>query len=229
MSCQKIKKLLYFAESELTDAERQRVRRHLDQCSDCRMEFENARESLPDMLALQSPPVLRNAQTLTDGIMRAVRNPAKKPTANFSIFKKPADALTQRKVQFVMGAAILLFLCLFGVQEAMILRRLYRLEERVAQQNSIAVETRSPLAALRRKAQLYDAAADGGTVIIDKKSLAKLLQSYSDLQVRNDLLLKILQEKGLTAAGIFLDDGLTVDEVQRLLADHSLLKKLYNL
>lgn len=228
MRCHKIKKLLYLTKSELTEAERDLVQQHLAQCAACRLEVEQAQKAQQAVQTLKRPPVLHNAPKMSNDIMRAVRKSAK-PLADYSFLKKPAIALTQRRVQFAMGAAILLFLCLFGVQEAMILHRLYRLEERMARQGRTTLSTRSPLAALQREALLYDAATDGDKIIVDKQSLEKLLKSYGDLQVKNDLLFKLLQKQGLAAAGISLDDGLTLDEVQRLLADPNLLQKLYNL
>ncbi len=176
---------------------------------------------------LKTSPPLRSPDDLADNILYAVHRSHFKNTGVVSFFDGMIEALSRSTVRFAMGGAVILLLGIFVVQEAIILRRIDMLERRLTQQRAVG---ESPLTLLANEAQLLRSLNNGGDeIIIDRKTLEKLLTAFDNLQLKNKLLLKLFEEKTLSTAGVSLDDGLTGDELQKLLQDKTVLQKIHNL
>ena len=229
MRCHNIIKLAYFEDNELMNKDREKITKHLAKCDSCTQQFNEIRKSFAALSSLKIEPTLHNPTSLTNDIMRSVRRFHVPHQQVLTFSEKVLDLMTHPKIRIAFGATLVMLLSIFCIQEATVHRRLYNLEQRIGRQMPGVTVSRSPLTSLRNKMELIDSQSNTEQIVIDKEALEKIVQSYNDLKIENKLLLKMLEEKSLTTAGISIKDGLTRDEIKHLINNDHILKEMYNL
>lgn len=225
MSCKNVKKLIYMQDKELSAADRRILQNHLAQCRVCQAERELFLQELDLVRSIKAEPALHDPGLLTGDIMRSVRNVEKFAKQHDNPFDKILDIFSLRPVRFVFAAGILFIIGFFFAQEMTVLNRLTHLEQRLAQHgtasgmSTFTGTTRDVLSLM---------STDENQVIIDKELLEDFLKSYSDLQIKNRLMLRMLQEHA-KESNITWQDGLTEKELESLLQSESVQKKLKDL
>ncbi len=225
MSCKNVKKLIYLRDNELTEAERHILQNHLADCQACAADRELFLQELDVVGSIKSEPVLHDPGLLTSDIMRSVRNVQKFAKRRDNPFDKILDIFSLRPVRFVFAAGIVFIIGFFFAQEIIVLNRLNHLEQRLAQHGTISNMT--TLTSTRRDV-LSLMNQDEDQVVIDKELLDNFLKSYSELQMKNRLMLRMLEEQA-EESNITWQDGLTEKELESLLQNESVQKKLKDL
>jgi hypothetical protein len=125
-----------------------------------------------------------------------------------------------RSVRLAFSGFLLATLVLFAVHESILMRRIERLEQQVAQQQSSDL----PSDWQKVSAELMLQLEADRSPRINKASRKELLEAI-DLLRKNPLLLKMVEQQ----ARIYLQDGLNADEVERLLTLKVVQEKLKSL
>ncbi len=225
MTCRKAKKwLVFYREGELAVEQYRQLQAHIAQCNYCRQEYEDYQQQGHCLQRLKQTPALEHPEPFTNAILFSIRR--QRSTTRRSPFERLLDASSRTSMRIAVASAIVLLVGLFVVQEVYILQRLHRLEQRLAQQpepNGTGV-----LRMTEQYQQLLDElAGQNETLVVDKKMLQEWLDSYNQLEMSHNMLLKLLLEK--ENLGISLDNGLTAAELRRLLENKSLLKRIREL
>ncbi|MBN1559294.1 hypothetical protein JW998_03545 [candidate division KSB1 bacterium] len=225
MNCKTAFKLLYLKPDEMPASAWQKLRAHLVLCEKCRDErrlFE-AEEAVLSEIRRESH--LDRPAELTNDIMRSVRAAerfARRPS-------KPVDVLLDvfalRPVRLTFAVCVMLILGVFVAQQIIIVRRFDRLERRLAQTGTAPSTIQVGASA---DALLALLANQSGQVAIDKKLLEEIVRSYGELQLKDRLLLRLLQERAMRS-NISWQDGLNQDELRSLLEDQTIQQKLNEL
>ncbi len=228
MTCRDVEKYLaFYREGELSERQQRQLYTHVAECESCRHEFEEYRQQQDCIQELKQSPKLVNAEQLTHSVMFSVRQMQRSQTKRSGFFERLFETLNRTSIRFAVGAVIFMLVGLFVVQEAYILKRIYRLEQRLAQQTT-PTESKA-LRVSKSYTQLLEAVENqGDRVLVDKKMLQEWLSSYNRLELSHTLLLKILIEQD-NNVDISLDNGLSASEIQTLLENKSLLKRLREL
>ena len=228
MTCRDVKKYLaFYREGELSESQQRQVYAHLAECEMCRQEFEEYRWQQDWIQELKQSPKLVNADQLTRSVMFTVRQMQRSQVKRSGFFERLFETLNRTSIRFAVGTAIFMLVGLFVIQEAYILKRIYHLEQRLAQQTTPAESINSRFS--KSYAQLLEAVDNQGDhVLVDKQMLQEWLSSYNRLEMSHTLLLKLLIEQE-NNVDISLDNGLSASEIQTLLENKSLLKRLREL
>ncbi len=225
MSCKDVKKLIYLKENELTDAERQSLQKHLAACETCMSERKAFLQESVIVASMKQNPDLANPDVLTSDIMRSVRHVDSHAKRSINPFDTLLDIFSLRPVRVACAAGILLIIGFFFAQEMTVLNRLHHLEQRLAQHGTVS--SMSTMTGTTKDILSLMSNSDE-TVVIDKELLEEFLKSYSDMQMKNRLLLRKLQEQA-EQSNITWQDGLTEKELESLLKSESVQQKLREL
>lgn len=225
MSCKSVKKLIYMRDDEMSVSERQIVQNHLAECKTCIAERDLFLQEQEVVTSIKAEPVLHEPGLLTSDVMRSIRNVQKFAKQRDNLFDKVLDIFSLRPVRFVFAACIVFIIGFFFAQEMTVLNRLSHLEQRLAQHgtassmSTLTSSTRDVLSLMNK---------DENQVVIDKELLENFLKSYSELQMKNRLMLRMLEEQA-EESNITWQDGLTEKELESLLQSESVQKKLRDL
>jgi hypothetical protein len=228
MRC-RIKKIIYLKESERTDKQQKKLEHHLKKCPSCKMMIEELNQHPSLLSSIKEEPVLKNPGALTNDIIRSIRRSKYELHHSKVPERTLLDFMTSRSVRFALGTMFLILVALFSVQEAKIVKQLHHLERRMARQSSSSLTVEGSHFNVRQQINKLNSDIDKDHIVIDTEALESLLQSYDKLKIENKLLLKLLEEKSLTTAGVTLEDGLTRDELRTLVNNEDLLREFYNL
>jgi hypothetical protein len=225
MSCKDIKKLIYLRDDELSISERTALHNHLKKCATCQTERQAFLQEIAIVDSARQEPELMDPDLLTIDIMRSIRNVDKFSKRRHNPFDKLLDIFSLRSVRFVFATGVLFICGFFLTQEMTVLNRLHHLEQRLAQHGTVS--SMSTMTGTTKDILSLMSNSDE-TVVIDKELLEEFLKSYSDMQMKNRLLLRKLQEQA-EESNITWQDGLTEKELESLLKSESVQQKLKEL
>lgn len=231
MKCIKVKKLLYlFRSGELTQKQKKQLEEHFAVCENCRMERARIIEQRQLLKKLRRQPELHDPTQLTDTIMQSIQhsrilsqNSQAKNRVEYIL-----DIFNRRFVRIVLSMSIIFLIGFFIVQETIVLHRINQLEQRVALQSPGKMKTESVLHTTQEHLNKLLLQQDNN-ISIDKDILVQLLNSYSELQMQNKVLLKLLEENASKLPDVTLEDGLSEQEIRQILANKKLFKKVSEL
>jgi len=235
MRCRKAERLIHlYGEGELADRNARALRHHVEACAPC-SRLASSMEVLARLTGeiRSQEPVLRDPQRMTGEIMAAVAADARQRTSKRSRTLEIGLFARGFRLQPVVAAALALIVLVLGVQEVLLLRRLGRLEARMAELGSVAAVDRSTALqtgglldrelsrlanrGVRATGILSPRGADE-LIVLRRSELASLLASAvgpgADPATVGSLLTRRFPELGT----ITLADGITMDEARRLLA-----------
>ncbi len=189
-------------------------------CATLAAKVKTFRDSFKFGPAVQSP----NADMIHLRILHRARMISMPPRPSWTmVFFTP-------KVRFALGAVIAFFVCLFFVQESIIMMSIVRLENKVSTRNQAAL---TPYAISKKIFYRPLPEKDGNQtlddyVIIKKSTLQKIFQLYENAEIYNHRLFDYIEDQS-KLYNINLQDGLDMNELLILEKKQDILKDYYNL
>lgn len=229
MKCKDFEKMLYlYRFNELTKAEKNQLDNHLEICQSCRGIKQKIHQQLELINSLKQEPYFDNQEHLAENIVRSIKKSAKFQQYQENAIDKILDLFTWKPVRLALVASILAILGVFIIQEAFILQRMSRMEQRLVTRAQL--EKNQTAAIEDVSSQLINILPSANEhVVIDKKLLEQFILSYSELQKRNKLLLKLIEDQAEELVDVSLNDGLTKEEIKKILESEKLIKKVREL
>ena len=224
MKCKKIKRLLFFKKNELTENEQRKLFEHLKHCETCRLDSERFKEQNRVTDSLISSPTLEDPNALTHDILQSIRFLTKFSKRRANPIDKVLDMFALKPVRLAFASCLVLVIALFIAQEILILNRLKTLEHRLVQQDTTVQNVYTEAA----KNVLSHFNQSKEQLVIDRELMGELLNSYGELQMKNRLLLRVLEEQA-EQANITWRDGLTDEELDQLFQGDRIKQKLKEL
>lgn len=221
MKCKQIQKFIWLYPRDITPDEQRQVEIHAEQCRECRQEFSARKEQIRVINTVKVEPALKQPQLFTLDVMRAVRRmPNRLLPFSEGFIDRLLTFFGLRAVRLTFSGLILAMVLFFAVHETMLMRRIERLEQQVAQHKSRDL----PPNWEKASAELLSRFDADQLPPINEASRQELLD-FIDLIRKNPLLFKVVEQQ----ARIYLQDGLNPDELNRLLTLKAVQEKFKSL
>ena len=235
MRCRSAERLLYlYRESELTPVQRSRLDRHLARCPACTETAGAIERSMAKVSALRSAGIpLPDPEALADLVMTRVSRMAQSGRVSRSRSYEPAwGGFTSQWLRPALASAAVLLIALLLAQELTALRRISRLERRIADltvttEGRISLDTTAGmLRALERldaisvpmRTTMSGRAGDSNWIVVHRSELQSLLDSAGVSAADQERVIRILRQRFPDLRAITLEDGLSGAELATLLA-----------
>jgi hypothetical protein len=195
MKCDNIKKLIYLNYIELSEKERKLIKVHLSKCDSC-SEFEKSiiksGSILKRIKAIE--PELTYPQVLTADIMESVRGKVKED--NFTLLKRIIlDFLLSKKIRIAALVTVFGLISLFSYQQFFIIHKLNQMEKKIAVGSGNTANTITyPVVINNKVFEEFVSGVEDDQIILNRKSLDKLIKSYKELKTDHDELLELLND-----------------------------------
>jgi hypothetical protein len=136
--CEEIEKLLFLKAEELSAIEKDKLQDHLDKCQECRAEYERNMQLLEN-IRFRSP-------SFNSGFMesRIIQNLEKHQDSNLN--RKPI--LVRRQFLKALAVASVFFFIIFSVEQANTVKKITRLEKKLAETNGKTIHQKGQLLVL---------------------------------------------------------------------------------
>jgi len=227
------KKIHYYREGELSSHQRRRLERHIAGCASCAGiagQLPLLAERTRELRAVT--PLLADPTGLTDTIMRQIAEESGSAARVPGPVGRWVPAALRWAPRPMLTGALAVLVLLLGIQELTLIRRLADLEQRMSErgvQTIVLVTSVAPTgsASMARMAlqggtglagDLLDAASDESVVLVRRADLGRLLAALGLAGDDDRVLEEMLTRRFPDLAQITLADGLTQQEVRRLLA-----------
>ena len=221
MSCKKYQKNIYlYKEGELSTKEKQKLEMHLSQCPDCSKEAENVISDFSKLSNLKVKLEFTDFSNVLNDIERSIRfeqnlkTPSKKKFINDMLEK-----ISIPKTRFVFSAIAVLLMMVLVAQEVFVLSRISTLENRMSEH-----KTKTQNLSHLEFAKFLSPNQD--QVTVDKQTLENILESYTDLQLTNKILLEALRKAVPELDEDFIDNGIDQEEMKKLLDKKDIIYSL---
>lgn len=209
MKCKKAQKLIYLNRpGELNSREEKLLKRHLEKCFKCQkhqIRIEKTETQYHEVMNLDLKP--KNSEKLAENIINEIKK-LKMPnsyTFHQYWFSRIVQKLTKPKVQIALASLILFIMTLFFTQGMVILNKIAALEKQMAFQSKDHQKfdrlfykqeyiEKSLLSDILENDQLNIDQYTTEFILIDKKTLRKLLSAYKKSQMNNRLLNEIISK-----------------------------------
>lgn len=226
-----IRLLHLYKESELNRREQRRLSRHLRHCGECKAKHAEL-QRLERILetANETAPEMPHAAGMTRRIMNEVIA-LKSAEGKAGLFSPLVSWIRMPKVRLSLAAAAVCIIGVFLVQEAVILTRISRLEQRLT-----AYASSSPASAGRLKMQFSSEAAihslrtrflstapsraQDDLIEISRSDMEAFMTAYKEQILTNRLLLLMLKEHPLFR-DITWENGPDSSDISRLLENRT--------
>jgi hypothetical protein len=212
MRCKDYQKYIYlFKEGELSAKEKRTLDIHLKKCVECSKEAELIVADFSKLNRLKENQEFIESHTVLNDIENSIRNNQNfNPLGIKEYFENILERISIPKTRFVFSAIVVLLMIVLVAQEVSVLTRITLLEKKMSEDK---VETRdlSPLALSTFVSSNQD------KVTVDRQTLETILESYTDLQLTNKILLDALRKAVPDLDKNFIDNGLDQEEMKKLL------------
>ncbi|MDA3954873.1 MAG: hypothetical protein PF485_14595 [Bacteroidales bacterium] len=226
MNCDNFKKWIHLNNpKELSNAEKRKLNDHLSSCTACRKLFEDVESSNKIIQKLKTiEPELTYPQVLTSNIMQSIKVNKKSSRFSFTSIEF-FEILFSNKVKILAYFIVIGLIGLFAYQQLFIINKLNQMERQIAiKSDESIVQIKTPVIVNNKLLMQFVSELENEQIVLDRKSLEQLLETFQDLKTDHDDLLELLNnnikdlEKRLSSKDIIL--------LKKFLKEDDLVKNL---
>jgi len=184
---------------ELSQRERQKLARHLSSCKECAALQERIDNEFKILHALKQERIdIPEKSQMTNAIIQSIVEIENSRLQHGFVnwLNQYIPQMYWPRIRFVLSTCIFLIISAFLVQQVSILHRVSELEKNLNRQASLTGQSIQlsdrDIDSFFANMNQY-ASVQGDKILIDKKALQRLLQSYDKLQFTNKILLGYLE------------------------------------